>query len=156
MRDYHFWDFTDARTASVAAVQGKARKGWKLCRVSQGFGAAGGTANYEHALVGPEGELLKVSTRTAQAAGVAEEAGQLALSMQVVLLPGVVKVHLTVEAHNRGLARAEDLGAKWNGELRSWMVRPSAAADFPAWVPPGAESTHMFPSMLPDVSVNQK
>lgn len=148
MPEHHFWDFTDAKTASVAAVQAKTRKGWKLLRVSQGFGAAGGTANYEHALVGPQGELLKVSTRTVQAAGVAEDAGELALSMQVVLLPGVVKTHLTVEAYRRGLPCAEDLGARWNGELRSWMVRPSAAAEFPAWVPADAESTHMFPSML--------
>jgi len=149
MPEYHFWDFIDAKTASVATVQGKTRKGWKLYRVSQGFGAAGGTANYEHALVGPAGEMLKASTRTVQAAGLAEEAGRLVLSMQVVLLPGVAKTHLTVEAYSRGLARAEDLGARWNGELRSWMVRPTAAADFPAWVPAGTASTHMFPSMLP-------
>jgi len=143
---FHFWDFTGAKTASVATLQAKARKGWKLFRVSQGFGAAGGTANYEHALVGPARELLKASTRTVEAAGVPEE-GVLVLSMQVLLLPGVYKTDLTREASRRGLARAEDLGAQWNGERRSWMVRPEAAGDFAQWIPAGAQPVHMFPSM---------
>jgi hypothetical protein len=148
-REYHFWDFTDAKTTSLATLQAKSRKGWKLFRVSQGFGAAGGTANYEHALIGPAGEMLKASTRTVDAAGVAEEVSALPLSMDVLLLPGIVKTDLTVGAGRRGLARAraEDLGARWNGEFRSWMVRPSAAAEFANWLPPGAQPTHMFPSL---------
>ncbi|WP_157639872.1 hypothetical protein [Burkholderia ubonensis] len=144
---FHFWDYLDARTASVATVQAKVRKAWKLFRVSQGFGAAGGTANYEHALVGPAGELLKVSSRTVEAAGVVAEEGTLALSMLVLLLEGVYKTDLTAEALRRGLSRAEDLNARWNGELRRWMVRPDARDEFAKWLSPEAQPTHMYPSM---------
>lgn len=144
---FHFWDFTDAKTASVATVQAKARKGWKLFRVSQGVGAAGGTAQYEHALVGPAGELLKVSTRTVGVADVFAEEGVLPLSMNVLLVPGIAKTHLTAEAGRRGLNRAEDLGARWNSERRSWMIRPDAAAGFAQWLPADAAPVHMFPSL---------
>lgn len=143
----HFWDYTEAKLASVATAKAKARKGWKLYRVSQGFGACGGTANYEHALVGPAGELLKLSTRTVTAAGIPVEPEVLELSMQVLLLEGVFKTDLTLEAARRGLARAEDLGARWNAERRCWMVRPEAAADFPRWIPAGAAPVPMFPSL---------
>lgn len=147
MSQFHFWDFTEASTASVAAVQSKVRKGWRLCRVSQGFGAAGGTANYAHALVGPQGELLKASTRTVDAAGVAVEPGTLELSMQVLLLEGVFKTDLAREAQRRGLASSADLEVRWNVELRRWMIRPERAAEFAQWVPDGATPTHMFPSL---------
>jgi hypothetical protein len=147
--EFHFWDYLDAKTASVAIVQSKARKGWQLQRVSQGFGAAGGTASYSHALVGPAGELLKASTRTVDAAGVAESPDELQFSMQVLLLESVYKTDLTVEAIRRGLSRAEDLNARWNGELRRWMVRPEARADFAKWLPADAQPTHMFPSLQP-------
>src|SRR5439155_1299637 len=143
----HFWDYLDAKTASAATVTAKTRKGWKVFRVSQGFGAAGGTANYEHALVGPTGELLKVSTRTVAATEAPVEVAVLPVSMKVLLLPGIVKTHLTAEASRRGLSRAEDLGARWNPELRSWMVRPDAAANFAMWIPAGAQPVHMFPSL---------
>lgn len=150
MPDFHFWDFLDARTASVATVQARARKGWRLYRVSQGFGACGGTASYAHALVSPSGEfgeMLKVSARTVDAAGVAVEKQTLDLSMQVLLLDGVYKTDLTVEATRRGLARAEDLNARWNGELRRWMIRPEARADFSRWLSADAQPSHMFPSL---------
>ena len=149
-RAFHFWDFTDAKTASVATAQAKSRKGWKLFRVSQGFGAAGGTAQYEHALVGPEGEIFKVSTRTVAAADVHVDELVLPLSMNVLLLPGIAKTHLTAEAGRRGLNRAEDLGAKWNGERRSWMIRPEAASQFSQWIPADSAPVHMFPSLQHD------
>ena len=149
-RQFHFWDYLDAKTASVATVQSKVRKGWKLYRVNQGFGAAGGTANYEHALVGPAGELLKASTRTVEAAGVSAETGTLDLSMLVRLFKeGVYKTHLTTEAIRRGLSGAQDLGAHWNWELRRWMVRPEEAANFIAWLEPNAQPTFMYPSLQP-------
>ena len=144
---YHFWDYTEAKLASVATVQAKVRKGWKVYKVSQGFGAAAGAANYEHALVGPSGELFKLSTRTAEAAGVSVEPETLPLSMLVHVLVGVFKTDLTLEASLRGLARTEDLGARWNGERRCWMVRPEAAAEFARWIPEGAEPVTMFPSL---------
>lgn len=141
---FHFWDYLDSKTASVATVQAKARKGWKLFRVSQGFGAAGGTASYEHALVGPQCELFKVSTRTVASAGVSVQPDCLQLSMQVLLLEGAVKAQLTHEAYRRGLERFEDLGARWNAERRCWMVRPEAASDFSKWIPDDAVPVPMF------------
>lgn len=148
----HFWDYSEAKTASVATVQSKSRKGWALYRVNHGFGALAGIANYEHALVGPNGELLKVSTRTVATAGVAEMPEVLALSMLVLLLEGVTKADLTLEASNRGLSRTSDLGAQWNVELRRWMVRPEQAADFAKWLPADAKPTFMFPSIQPKES----
>lgn len=145
---FHFWDYLAAPNASVKTVQAKVRKGWKLCRVSQGFGAAGGAVNYEHALVGPAGELMKLSTRTAEAAGVPIETDVLALSMQVLLLKGVFKTDLAREAIRRGLASSSELEVRWNAELRRWMIRPEAAAEFAQWVPADAVPTHMFPSLL--------
>ncbi len=143
----HFWDFLDCATASVATVQAKARKGWRLCPVSQGFGAAGGTASYHHALVGPAGELLKVSGRTVAAAEVTVHPEALGLNMSVLLLAGVRKDDLVREAASRGLARTEDLGARWNGERRCWMVRPEARESFKQWVAPEAQPVPMFPSL---------
>ncbi len=143
----HFWEFLDCATASVATVQSKARKGWRLCLVSQGFGAAGGTASYHHALVGPAGELLKASGRTVEAAGVPVHPGPLVLSMAVLLLVGVRKDDLAREAANRGLARTEDLGARWNGERRCWMVRPESRESFKQWLASDAQPVPMFPSL---------
>lgn len=144
--DYHFWDFTDAKTISVAALQAKARTGWKLFQVNQGFGAAGGTANYEHALIGPAGEIMKASTRTVFAARVAPEGNRLPLNMQVLLLEGATKAALAVEAAHRQLA-VEDLGARWNGERRRWMIRPDAAGQFEKWVPTGSVPVQMFQNL---------
>lgn len=144
---HHFWDFTDAKLASVATAQAKARKGWKLYKVSQGFTACAGVASYEHALVGPAGELLKVSTRTVQAAGVPVEPYELALSMQVLLLKGVFKADLILEVARRGLAHTEDLGARWNGERRCWMVRPESRDQFAAWLSPEDQAVPMFEAL---------
>jgi len=147
--DFHFFDFLDAKNASTATVQAKVNRGWKLFKVNHGFGAAGGTANYDHALVGPAGELLKVSERTVAAAGVQPERDVLQLNVLVLLLDGVYKTDLTLEAASRGLPRAEDLGTRWNGESRRWMIRPEAHADFSKWVPRDAKPTPMFSSMQP-------
>lgn len=146
--DYHFWDYTEAKTASVATVRAKVRKGWKLYAVSQGFGAAGGVANYAHALRGPAGELLKLSTRTFSSAGVAVEPEVLPLSMLVVLLTGVFKSDLTLLAIQKGLDRAEDFGVRWNAERRTWMVRPEDATELPRWMTPSLCLVPMFPSLV--------
>jgi hypothetical protein len=142
--NFHFCDFLDAKTASTSIVQSKVRNGWKLYRVNQSFGAAGGTASYEHALVGRAGELMKVSARTVASAGVTQEQGVLQLNVLVLLLEGVYKTDLTAEAVRRGLSRAEDLNARWNGELRRWMILPEARAEFAKWLAPNAKPTPMF------------
>jgi hypothetical protein len=153
--NFHFFDFLDAKNASTSTVQAKANRGWKLFKVNHGFGAAGGTANYDHALVGPAGELLKVSERTVEAAGVALEDGVLPLNVLVLLLEGVYKTDLTMEAINRGLSSAEELGTRWNGESRRWMIRPEARANFAKWVPHDAKPTPMFSSMqTPEAQCN--
>ncbi|WP_060059910.1 hypothetical protein [Burkholderia ubonensis] len=144
---FHYWDFLDAKHAAPSTVRSKVINGWKLYRVNQGFGAAGGTANYQHALVGPGGELMKVSERTVDAAGVEVEPEVLHLNVLVFLLDGVYKSDLTAEAIRRGLSSADDLNARWNGELRRWMVRPEARAEFAQWLSADAQPTHMFPSM---------
>lgn len=146
----HFWDYTHAKSASLSTVQAKARKGWKLHRVSQGFGSAGGAARYEHALVGPEGELLKVSLRTVEAAGLPVEPQVLALDLQVVLLQNVVKTQLFAETVRRGVKGINELGAYWSSEYRSWMARPDAVSNFPVWMFKDQQPVPMFPALQAD------
>ena len=142
----HFCDYLEAKSASLRTAQAKARKGWTLHKVSQGFGSAGGAASYEYALVGPEGELLKVSTRTVEAAGLPIEPQVLELGMQVVLLENVVKTQLFAETVRRGVKSINELGAYWSPEYFSWMVRPTAVADFPAWMFDDQQLVPMFPT----------
>lgn len=144
-RSHHFWDYTNAKSASLSTAQAKARKGWKLHKVSQGYGAAGGVASFEYALVGPDGELLKVSTRIVAEAGLSVEPAMLELGMQVVLLENVVKTQLFAETVRRGLKCISELGAYWSAEYRSWMVRPDAVANFPAWMFADQQPVPMFP-----------
>jgi len=143
-KSHHFWDFLDAKLASVATVETKLRRGWKLYPVSQGFGATGGTANYDHALIGPKGEIFKVSNRTVVAAGVRAEPTVYQLDLNVFTLEGALKVDLQQEALRRGLAEVSDLGARWDSELRRWVVRPDAAASFRKWVSADAQPVSLL------------
>lgn len=140
---HHFWDYADAKTATAYTAAGKMLKGWKLYAVSQGLCFEDNAYLYQHALVSPHAQLLRLSTRTVQALQVQPEKSLLSLNMLVLPLVGATKPQLLAWAKERGLSHPDELRVKWNADRQCWTIRPQDAKLFPQWV-----DTHQAPILI--------
>ncbi len=115
----------NALRLSPDKVRAKLNAGWQWHRMVPGFCAAGGTANYNRALVSPTGEIAYVSDRADGPSGAAAMSALPALEISHQL------IGLTVPFAEKGDAKA--LGAIWIGHKRTWACAPGEEGKFSKW-----------------------
>lgn len=126
MSSCHAWDLFKSRAATAANIRAKLKKGWALCALDLPYGACGGTAQYTHALVGPDGELMQVSDRTMGFFDPDFEAKDI-LSVDTLVLA------LDVPFEKKDAAKAA--GATWVPHAKRWCHKPGEEDRFLEWLP---------------------